>query len=202
MPISEVEKDEGWERFYRATAGRATSPLLRRALGPGFLPYGSSRAVDLGFGAGVETAFLLSAGWQVLAIDKEPRAVARLKALEATAQTRDRLVAIAKSFEELEELPSSALIHAGLSLPFCAPASFSRFWTLIVAALEPDGKFVGHFFGDKHDWTRRSEMSFHTKGQVQDLCNGLEIELLRETEGDGGQVPHHWHRFDLIAKKP
>ncbi|MGO2991875.1 MAG: hypothetical protein ACTIDY_10410 [Halomonadaceae bacterium] len=45
-------------------------------------------------------------------------------------------------------------------------------------------------------------MSFHSTQEVEALCNGLEVELFRESEGEGGLVTHHWHRFDLILRKP
>lgn len=199
MSVKNVGK--GWEAYYRANQNRTTSPLLRRALGADCLPQGNAQAVDLGCGAGVETALLLNAGWNVLAIDKEPAAIARVEALRS-AQMGGRLVVDASRFEDLETLPLSALIHAGLSLPFCAPARFPRLWSQIVAALEPGGIFVGHLFGDRHEWVGHSEMSFHAKEEVEALCRGLTIELLRETEGEGGLVPHHWHRFDLIVCKP
>lgn len=198
MSVKNVEKR--WEAYYRANQDRTISPLLRRALGADCLPQGNTQAVDLGCGAGVETALLLNAGWNVLAIDKEPAAIARVEALRS-AQTGGRLEVNASRFEDLETLPSSALIHAGLSLPFCTPAGFPQFWSIIIAALEPGGTFVGHLFGDRHDWAGHPEMSFHAKEEVETLCRGLTIELLRETEGDGGLVPHHWHRFDLIARK-
>ncbi|AZE49679.1 SAM-dependent methyltransferase [Pseudomonas chlororaphis] len=41
---------------------------------------GIRQAVDLGCGAGNETRQLVQAGWQVLAIDREPEAIARTTA--------------------------------------------------------------------------------------------------------------------------
>ncbi|WP_341645189.1 class I SAM-dependent methyltransferase [Thauera sp. SDU_THAU2] len=198
--MSARDAESGWEAFYRANQDRAVSPLLRRALGPELLPRGNGHAIDLGCGAGIETSLLLNAHWNVLAIDKEPHAIRRVDALAAKG-SGGNLVTVVSCFEDLGELPSSALIHAGLSLPFCAPASFPSFWASIVAALEPGGVFVGHLFGDRHDWAGHPEMSFHRREDVDALCNGLEVELLREIEGDGGHVPHHWHRFDLIVRK-
>ncbi|WGK62286.1 methyltransferase domain-containing protein [Halopseudomonas sp. SMJS2] len=197
MPPTNPRK--GWEGYYRANQDRPASPLLRRILGPDLLPQGNRQAIDLGCGAGLETASLLNARWNVLAIDREPRAIERVEALAAGQS--GRLVTVTSCFEELEELPSSALIHAGLSLPFCAPAGFPRLWALIAAALEPGGIFVGHLFGDRHDWASYPEMSFHTREEVEALCSEFVIELLRESEGDGGLVPHHWHRFDIILRK-
>ena len=191
----------GWEAFYQAHQTRAASPLLRRALGDECLPIGNGHAVDLGCGSGIETAMLLRAGWSVLAIDKEPQAIARVEALKAEQLSAD-LTVRHSPFEELKSLAPSALIHAGLSLPFCEPTHFTALWDKILSALEQGGVFVGHLFGDRHDWATHSAMSFHSQQAVEELCDGLNIELLREIEGEGGLVPHHWHRFDLILRKP
>lgn len=169
--MSLTDTKNGWEAYYRANQDRPTSPLLRRALGPDLLPQGNGYAIDLGCGAGLETALLLNARWNVLAIDKEPRAIERVEALVA-GQSDGRLVAVVSRFEELEELPSAALVHAGLSLPFCAPGSFPGLRALIVAALEPGGIFVGHLFCDRHDWTLHSGMSFHTRVRSK-LCAAI-----------------------------
>lgn len=68
---------------------RATSPLLRRALGEECLPKGNGHAIDLGCGGGIETALLLKSGWKVLAIDKEPNAIARVETLKAELPSPD-----------------------------------------------------------------------------------------------------------------
>lgn len=196
-----TDNKTGWEAFYCTNQTRAASPLLRRALGDECLPKGNSHAIDLGCGGGIETALLLKSGWKVLAIDKEPNAIARVEALKVELLGAD-LTVITARFEELESLPSSALIHAGLSLPFCEPMHFSILWDMILSALEPGGLFVGHLFGNRHDWAKHPAMSFHSTQEVEALCNGLEVELFRESEGEGGLVTHHWHRFDLILRKP
>lgn len=195
-----TDNKTGWEAFYCANQMRATSPLLRRALGEECLPKGNGHAIDLGCGGGIETALLLKSGWKVLAIDKEPNAIARVETLKAELPSAD-LTILTSSFEELKGLPSSALIHAGLSLPFCEPTHFPALWNMILSALEPGGLFVGHLFGNRHDWAKHSAISFHSTQEVEALCNGLEVELFRESEGEGGLVKHHWHRFDLILRK-
>lgn len=58
------------------TDNRASSPLLNCAIDH-VKDQHPRNAVDLGYGAGNETWQLIKAGWHVLAIDKEPEAVAR-----------------------------------------------------------------------------------------------------------------------------
>lgn len=196
-----TDNKTGWEAFYCANQTRAASPLLRRALGDECLPKGNGHAIDLGCGGGIETALLLTSGWKVLAVDKEPNAIARIETLKAELPSAD-LTVMTSRFEELKDLPSSSLIHAGLSLPFCEPTHFPMLWDMILSALEPGGLFVGHLFGNRHDWAKHPAMSFHSMQEIEALCDGLKIELLRESEGEGGLVKHHWHRFDLILRKP
>ena len=196
-----TDNKTGWEAFYRANQTRAASPLLRRALGDECLPKGNGHAIDLGCGGGIETALLLTSGWKVLAIDKAPNAIVRVETLKAELPSAD-LTILTSSFEELKGLPSSSLAHAGLGLPLCEPTHFPTLWDMILSALEPGGLFVGHLFGDRHDWAKHPAMSFHSMQEIEALCDGLKIELLRESEGEGGQVTHHWHRFDLILRKP
>ncbi|EJN38001.1 Tellurite resistance protein TehB [Pseudomonas sp. GM84] len=190
-----------WKAFYERTEERAPSPLLSHAMGyvKNLRPL---QAVDLGCGVGNEAWQLIQAGWQVLAIDKEPEAIARTVRKCSMDDARKLHVKIA-DFEYLAELPPSNLIHAGLALPFCRPARFDHLWSQVRQALLPGGVFVGHFFGSRHSWARQENMSFHSVQDVQRLACGLEMLLLRETETpmviDSESV--NWHRIDVIVRK-
>ncbi|MDR2319802.1 MAG: methyltransferase domain-containing protein [Pseudomonas sp.] len=190
-----------WNAFYERANRRAPSLLLSCAIDHAkhLRPL---HAVDLGCGAGNETLQLIQAGWQVLAIDKEPEAIART-ASKCSVEEARMLDAKVADFEYLAELPPSSLIHAGLALPFCHPGRFDHLWNLICKALVPGGVFAGHFFGLRHGWASQGHMSFHSVENVQALAAGLETVLLRETESamviDSGTV--NWHRIDVILRK-
>lgn len=203
MSDSSPAGDACWAAYYQAHEGRAVSPLLRSAITQIADDQSHRQAVDLGCGAGYETRFLLEAGWDVLAVDKEPLAIERVQSVRAV-EYGSNLVAVATSFEELTVLPCSALIHAGLSLPFCRPQSFASLWALILSSLKPGGVFVGHLFGNRDDWSGNADMSFHTAAEVTALLADLNVRYLRELDEDGNsmQGPKHWHRFDIIASKP
>ena len=83
------------------------------------------------------------------------------------------------------DLPSALLIHAGFSLPFCAPQEFPARWTRIRQALAPGGVFAGQLFGLNDTWADDPDMTFHARHQVQVLLDGLDIIRLEETERDG-----------------
>ncbi|MGY3284357.1 SAM-dependent methyltransferase [Pseudomonas fulva] len=191
-----------WNAFYERTETRAPSPLLSCAMDHvrGLQP---CHAIDLGCGSGNEAWQLIQGGWQVLAIDKEPEAIARTIRKCSLDEAR-RLTAEVADFEHLAHLPPSALIHAGLALPFCRPNRFPNLWCQIRNALVPGGVFVGHFFGLRHAWASEELMSFHSVDDIRRLSEGLEIVLLHESELsmviDSGAV--NWHRINVIARKP
>ncbi|GLO09846.1 TPA: methyltransferase domain-containing protein [Pseudomonas putida] len=190
-----------WKAFYDRTDKRAPSVLLNRALdlASDLRP---RLAIDLGCGTGNEAWQLIQAGWQVLAIDKEPEAIVRTmnKCSMDDARQLDARVA---DFEYLTELPPSNLIHAGLSLPFCHPSRFPYLWSQICKSLPTGGVFAGHFFGKKHSWASQKRMSFHSADDIEAMAAGFQVILLRETESsmiiDSELV--NWHRIDVILRK-
>lgn len=146
---------------------------------------------------------LMQSGWDVLAVDNAPEAITRTRA-NCSGPYVGVLTTCQSDFEHLPDLPPARLIHAGLALPFCRPEHFKQLWQQVQQALEPGGVFVGHFFGAQHSWSTRTHMTFHTEQAIRDLCEGLEIALLRETQTStqAPSGPLNWHRFDVIASKP
>ena len=102
------------------------------------------------------------------------------------------------------QLAQARLIHAGLSLPFCAPRQFPALWARIGRALAPGGVFAGQLFGTRDTWADDPDMTFCARHQVEVLLDGLDILRLEETERDGHAFsgPKHWHTFDILARKP
>lgn len=189
-----------WNAFYERSEKRGPSALLRYAVDhlEGQHP---RHAIDLGCGAGNEAWQLIQAGWQVLAIDKEPDAIART--ISKCSMTEARLLdARVADFEHLTGLPQASLVHAGLALPFCRPCRFDHLWRQIREALLPGGIFAGHFFGLRHSWATQARMSFHSKEDVQRLCDGFDMLLLRESESPMVLASEsvNWHRIDVIAR--
>lgn len=202
--MSEQENYESsrWDEYYRVHEQRPATPLFEQALAAAGTACCTGRAVDLGCGAGNETRALLKAGWYVHAMDKEPSAIDRVRAIGADYPV-GQLEATQMQFEELKLLPSVHLIYAGLSLPFCRPDSFGRLWEMVVSALEPGGVFAGHLFGDRDDWSANPKMTFHRAAEVESLGAGLDVVFFREIEEDGKslQGPKHWHRYEAIFQK-
>ena len=192
-----------WQTYYDRSAGRARSPLLGQALRACAEQGVGRTALDLGCGAGNECRILLDAGWHVHALDREPAAIERVRTLAQTTEA-GVLTAEVRAFEDVTHLPAAALVHAGLSLPFCAPEAFKRFWQIVAAAVEPGGLFAGHFFGPQDAWAGAPTMTLVSTAELHTLFAGWDMVSFQETEGmsPSMQGPKYWHRFDVIARKP
>lgn len=159
------------------------------------------RAIDLGFGNGIDCIALLTNGWQLTAIDKEHAAGEKLKQLIAPGDAIN-LNIIHQPFEEVE-LEPAMLINATFSLPFCSPVHFGKLWKKILNALQPGSRFAGHFFGPEDSWAIRENMTFHTQAELKELFTGFSIEQMEETKRDGktiGGAIKHWHVFHVVAQ--
>ncbi|WP_027351139.1 class I SAM-dependent methyltransferase [Halotalea alkalilenta] len=196
-----MEYPDGWERYYRLNERREGSPLLRRALAM-IAPDQRQSAVDLGCGAGLESGLLLERGWSVHAVDKQRSAIDRVEAI-AQRLPQGRLTTVTSHFESLGPLPSSSLVFAGMSLPFCHPDGFPRLWALITRALVPGGLFVGNLLGDRDGWSSIPTMTFHSLAQAEASLLEFEVLSFAEIEEDGSSMrgPKRWHRFDIIARR-
>ncbi len=188
-----------WAGYYEWSSGRGPRPMLLAACDR--LGAGDGRlAVDLGCGEGTDTLALLDRGWSVLAIDSEAAGLASLRA-RIPAACAGRIRIICASFADAG-LPPAHLIHAGFSLPFCPPRQFPAVWAQIRTALVPGAIFAGQLFGTNDSWADDPDMTFHDRGEVSSLLDGLEILELTESERDGEAYsgPKHWHTYDILAR--
>jgi SAM-dependent methyltransferase len=158
-------------------------------------------ALDLGCGAGTEALEMLTQGWSVLAIDREPEAIDRLLQ-KVPRKHKGRLQTRVSPFEGLT-LPPADFIYASLSLPFCHPDHFLALWSQIESSLRPGGLFVGQLFGPRDSWASNPGMTFHSREAVTELLKPFDIEILDEVEEDGRSVigQKHWHVFHITATK-
>jgi len=105
---------------------------------------------------------------------------------------------------ETVRLPKCDLINGGYSLPFCRPEYFDSFWSRIGVSLRPNGRLSGHLLGTRDEWVTETDMTFHTRSQVEALLIGYLVEFFEEKEW-GGKVASgkrkHWHVFSMVARK-
>src|SRR4029077_7487464 len=109
MSDPKLADEARWRKFMAATIGQPPWPELVRAADLFATP---GEALDVGAGAGRDTAYLLSRGWRVTAIDSSPSAA---EALGRLAPPNLRVVGnTAQDF-----VPSGYdLVNAQFSLPF------------------------------------------------------------------------------------
>ena len=70
-----ADEEHDWAAYYRYTLGREPRPLFVHGLAAlEAAGVGPGTAVEVGFGDGTETMWLLDAGWRVTAIDSAPAA--------------------------------------------------------------------------------------------------------------------------------
>jgi tellurite methyltransferase len=186
-----------WGSFYTFTQNSPPWPLLIRASA---LAPRNGQALDLGAGAGRDTRYLLEQGFEVTAVDADPRAAALLSALSETY-----LHVVQSSFEDFT-FATYDLISAQFALPFVPKSRFAEVFTRIKAALSPSGVFVGQFFGINDQWnTPDRNMTFLTRAEALDLIRDLETIEFTEEDADGHIAdgsPKHWHVFHILGRRP
>jgi tellurite methyltransferase len=188
-----------WAGYLADQSGRGMRFLLDDALrmidGPG-------RAIDLGSGAGADTRALLRRGWRVLAVDREPAAIALLRGRVPPGQL-PLLTAVPADFTELA-LPPADLVHCGWSLPHVPAARFDPLWSRLRGALCPGGWFVGQLLGDRDSWAGGPLSTSVDRARLATLLSGLIVVRTTEVEYDAGSYEgdKHWHYWDVIARRP
>ncbi|MBX3324249.1 MAG: class I SAM-dependent methyltransferase [Phycisphaeraceae bacterium] len=206
-PLYEFAATRDWPGYFAASAGRPPRETLLAALdlfereGP-IDAADPPIAVDLGCGEGRDTAELLRRGWRVTAIDGHEDAFSHLQNRTDIAAW-DRLDMRLSPFEECQ-IPRCRLLNSSFSLPFCHPDSFDRLWRVIVAAIEPGGRFAGQFFGPRDSWAKLPDRSHQSRDEVEALLKAFQIEQLTEEEREGTDCTgagKHWHVFHVVAKR-
>ena len=198
--MTKLTPKRDWKAYYDAVTDRPPRKTILKALAAFATP---GMAIDLGCGDGRDTVEMLRQNWAVLAIDKEPDAIARLLArpdintLQLTTQT--------VSFEQLQLPKQVNLINASFSLPFCSPDAFPTLWNQIFNSLVLGGRFCGNLFGERDSWNDSELINTFTLQQVETLLQAYTVELLEEEEEHPGTTPlgedRYWHIFHIVARK-
>ena len=116
---------------------------------------------------------------------------------------RGRLETRVSQFQTAE-WPPADLVNASFALPFCPPGDFPEVWERIEQSLHPGGRFSGHLFGDRDEWSDEDDMTFQTRAGAAALLSRLEVELFDEVEEDGSTAvgeQKHWHLFHVVARR-
>ncbi|MCA9838429.1 MAG: class I SAM-dependent methyltransferase [Trueperaceae bacterium] len=191
-----------FKAYHAALKNREPRPFFLEALSYLHDADAVKTALDLGFGDGAETRYLLAKGWQVTAIDREASAVKRLWAgLEP--EWRSRFKPIVSSFEKASYAEYD-FIYAGLSLPYVAKADFEALWSRLSQAVKPKGTIAAHFFGQRNE-LNHDFMTIHREAELKRLFQDFDLLVFRELEEVAESAlgqKRHWHYFEVIASKP
>ena len=193
-----------WEQYFEKNKGRAVRPLYAKAIDLASMGQsGEFTAIDLGCGAGIESVDLLSRGWNVIAIDREPTSISAVLEL-AGPQLAQKLKTICISFEDLFDVPAAEFIYSYHSLPFCDVDHFDRLWTLIQNAVNPNGIFAGSFFGLNDEWVKSGHSTGVSTETLKRYLSNFDILHYDEVEKVGNTAlngPKNWHFIDVIIRK-
>ena len=188
--------------FYEKTKNNDVCKKLRYFINK--VNHKTGKAIELGCGAGVNTAYLIKNNWNVIANDIED--VESLIKERLSEEEVKRLRFVRENFEEMK-LEENNLIFACNSLSFCKKENFQSLWTRIEKSIKINGFFVGNFFGVKDEWyktPRKDKMTFLTRDQVFDLFKNFEIIDFSEINNMAPTAigeTKRWHIFWVIAKK-
>ncbi|MGI5187134.1 methyltransferase domain-containing protein [Promicromonospora sp. CA-289599] len=192
-----------WNAYNTVQGTRPVRALCQRVLalaGPGTRRI----AVDLGAGAGIETAAMLTAGWRVTAI--EPAADTALTAVPDS--DRPALAHRPSFVQDALPLPHADLVHASYALPFVPVADFDRVWKAVREALLPGGYLAVTLFGPNDAWAQDpsiapGRLTFHSRADVERLLDGLDVVDLDEKDREDRTTrgTKHWHVFEAIARR-
>jgi tellurite methyltransferase len=198
--VAHFDEPGAWSAYNATQVDRPSRPLARTLLehagrGDGRL------ALDLGFGAGVETALLLGSGWRVLAIDGDPAAGESLRSRLPAWQVA-RLDVRNRSFAALDPLPTVDLVHAAWSLPY-AGRHLRRLWDRVLTALVPGGWLACDLFGERDTTADADDVAVLTDAEVQQLLGRLDVVRhdVQEADGTSFDGPHHWHVHSVVARR-
>jgi SAM-dependent methyltransferase len=196
-----------FEQFYQKAAQLGTSPTLVVAMK--FFAVDPPRArrlraVDLGCGEGRNTEALLKAGFEVVAVDCNPRAIEllneRMAKLSPDEQAR---VTIQQADFARAEWGEVDLVNSEDALPFCSPLEFPDVWRKVVNSINLGGRFIGSFFGVRKTWP--VDTFALSRSEVSALFDEFtRIDLSWEEEFDKlnmHDVSVHWHSLRCLATK-
>lgn len=189
-----------WEKYYEKNKGRALRPLYLKTLQ--FLKPSAKRAVDLGCGVGTEVFDLLKRGFEVHAVDQEPKSIELIKKLAPI--NSDRLHTHLSSLENWSVWPKADFVFAHHSFPFCSSHSFDSVIEKALFSIALDGIFAASLFGLEDDWVTQKKVtgiSFDgLKHKLQDfeILHFEEVKKFGPTALQGDKV---WHVIDVIARR-
>ncbi len=183
------------EAYAKAAAKLPPNPFYKRVRP--FLTAG--RILDIGAGVGTGVKYLLDEGFEVLALDQDPRMVALTR---LACGDHSGLTLLEQPFLLPVEQPYDHVL-AVFSLFFEPESSSLQLWSQIEAGLRPGAIFGGQFLGPDDNWVLDGASSV-TRDDLDSRLANFDVIELEEVNSAGKTVygeAKHWHVFHVIARK-
>jgi tellurite methyltransferase len=200
--MSQQDRSAGWAAYYDKLRDRPPRKTVVSALDLFGSPAADALVVDLGCGDGRDVVEMVRCGWNVVAVDGEPAALAKLA--ERKMPDAERITPIAARLEEVPLPIGLTWANSSFAMPLCEPPGFHALWTRIREALPAGGRFTGQWYGPRDSWYGRPGITFIGRDEALALLDGFDLEMFEEEEADSVTPrgnPKHWHIFHIVARK-
>jgi Fic family protein/SAM-dependent methyltransferase len=215
-PQTNDASSSSWRSYYEATFGRPPEGTLVRFMnnrirGGENLP---DRSLVLGSGDGAETAYLISQGQDVVAVDLDPASAEFVqRSIELRRQDSrfnpenfGNVTTVQGSFQDFR-LPSAGSVDLvwSASLPFVSRNELPAVLKRVEQTLSPDGHVVATFFGPNHPLASQSDKTIYSEAELRALFSkDYDVVSINRISpngrlADGTQVK--LDLFEVVARK-
>ena len=194
-----MENIEGIKEFYKKTINKNPSAPIRTFFLKNYNEnFKGNTAIDLGCGAGNDTEFLISKGFEVAAIDNNEQVKS---ILESRNLNSENLNIIIENFSKIE-LPKTDLVNAHFSMHY-VKENFDEFIAnLLQNVINPKGVFIGNFLGKEDEW--KEAFTTVEKEELLEYFKGYNILYFSEEkyyQDTARKKNKFWHVYTIIAQK-
>ena len=195
----DMKNIEGIKEFYKKTINKNPSAQIRTFFLKNYNQnFKGTTAIDLGCGAGNDTEFLISKGFNVTAIDtnEQVRSI-----FESRNLNSENLNIIIDDFSKIK-LPKTDLVNAHFSLHY-VEESFDGFMAnLLQNVINPKGVFIGNFLGKEDEW--KETFTTVEKEKLLEYFKDFNIFYFSEEkyyQDTARKKNKFWHVYTIIAQK-
>ena len=189
-----------WDKYYEKNKGRPLRALYSQAIL--FLRPSANRAMDLGCGDGTEVLDLLQRGFEVHAVDQEPKSIELISKNAATKS--EKFHSHVSSLENWNIWPKVDFLFAYHSFPFCKPHGFDDVVAKSLSSVVTDGIFAASFFGPQDEWVKEKKVVGISAEDVRIKLSAFEIlhfDEIRKIGPTALQGDKMWNVIEVSARR-
>lgn len=190
---------EGIKEFYKKTINKNPSAPIRTFFLKNYNQnFKGTTAIDLGCGAGNDTEFLISKGFNVTAVDNNEQVK---EIIESRNLDSNKLKITIDDFSKIE-LPKADLVNANFSMHY-VKENFDEFIVnLLQNVIKHKGVFIGNFLGKEDEW--KETFTTVEKERLLEYFKGYNILYFSEEkyyQDTARKKNKFWHVYTIIAQK-